>query len=85
MFSTVKKGCAFVDSHVLLEQINIVVPSVQTRRNLVFKTPKAGTNVMLRSPNYIMCKNFNVISSYCDIFSCTLNQISRTADLYLHL
>lgn len=73
----------FIDCSDILEQISFNVPSYPTRNIVTFRQPQARTNIMLNSPMYVMCKNFNDICMYCDIFNCSLNQFIILANRYL--
>lgn len=56
-----------IDCSSLLELINFRVPQFNARQNNTFYIPNARTNVLKKSPIYVMCQNFNNISNQSDI------------------
>lgn len=67
-----------VDCSDILSQLNFLIPRVSNRNSLTFYNPAAHTNLMLKSPIYVMCSNYNSICHICDIFTCTLNNLYST-------
>ena len=68
-----------IDSPELLAQINFYVPRQGSRQNVFFYNNVARTNLLLRSPVYVMSNNFNSISHLCDINNCTLKELMNMA------
>lgn len=67
----------FIDSPVLLGYVNFRVPRLGSRHTELFYTDRANSNLLLSSPIYNSCSNFNKISTECDIFNCSLDQLKR--------
>lgn len=57
-----------VDAPKLLESIHFNAPVVNTRNFVPFHLPVPSTNMLLKSPIYIMCSYYNDFGSNCDIF-----------------
>lgn len=55
-----------IDSPELLSMVPIFIPRISSRTSLDFYL-FARTNVLLKSPIFIMCGNFNKIADLCDI------------------
>lgn len=68
-----------IDCPDLLAQMNFYIPRLQSRQNIVFYSSRARTNILLRSPIYVMSENFNNISDLCDINTCTLTELINKA------
>lgn len=64
-----------IDCTFLLNKISFNVPRLSSRHLYVFHLPTSRTNIMLRSPIYLMCSSFNAICSTCDINYDSLSQI----------
>lgn len=71
-----------VDCPSLLQFVEFYVPQA-TRLDHVFRCPQPRTNVMLKSPVYVMMSNWNQIASVCDIFNCSITEIRRVASRLL--
>lgn len=72
-----------IDSSFILQYINFRVPSSNTRLNTTFSCPVARTNLILKSPVYVMCNTFNHISNECDINFCSLKILTSTLRNFL--
>lgn len=68
-----------IDCPSLLSMINFNIPLFNSRQSLVFYNNRPRTNVLIRSPVFTMCANFNRISNTCDIFYDSINQVKRAA------
>lgn len=66
-----------VDCSYLLQKLNFHVPRIHSRQVLWFYLPIARTNVILKSPIYTMCNNYNIISQKADINNCTLSELKQ--------
>lgn len=69
----------------LLHALNFHVPQYSARRVADFVLPLARTNIMLRSPLYVMCSNLNKIGMFCDIHSVDVKQLRFFIVEYQHL
>ena len=67
-----------IDCSMLLSSLNILVPRLTTRSIQFFYCDQIKNNVCCRSPIYMMCNNFNLISGLCDINCDSLKQICTT-------
>lgn len=56
--------------------LELYVPREASRCNNIFRCPKARTNIMLKSPIYVMTGSWNRIAGDCDIFSSSLGAVS---------
>lgn len=70
---------ANVDSPSLLGSFNIRVPRFGSRDDCMFYCQNARTNVLVKSPIYVMANNYNHISRHCDINACNLNNLLAAA------
>lgn len=61
LFNLLNNG---LDSPTLLENINFFVPRPASRSSNVFYCVKPNTNVMIKSPIYRICTNFNSLSDF---------------------
>lgn len=68
-----------IDCPELLAQINFYTPRLQSRQNVFFYNNRARTNILLKSPIYVMSENYNNICQLCDINICTLNELTTKA------
>ena len=68
-----------IDSPNMLSLINFNVPQFNNRQSMVFYNTRPRTNLLLKSPIYKMCTNFNLICESCDLFFDSLNNIKRSA------
>lgn len=64
-----------VDCPPALSQLNFLVPRAASRNPLTFYCQPARTNIMLKSPIFVICSNYNSICDTCDIFNCSINTI----------
>lgn len=64
-----------VDSPALLEHIPFKASSIITRRDVTFYCPAPRSNVLLKSPIYMICQNFNRLSHLIDINCCTRREL----------
>lgn len=71
-----------IDSSDVLAYIQFRVPSVNTRLNVTFACPIARTNLILKSPIYLMCNAFNQISGECDINLCSISVLINNFHRY---
>lgn len=69
-----------IDAIDILSQINFYVPPLRTRSSLPFYCTRARTNLNLKSPVYVMCTSYNMISHDCDIYNDNLRNIIKTAE-----
>lgn len=65
-----------IDSPELLECVKIMAPGTAARRHRIFSLPRARTNLMLKSPIYVMLKLGNCVHEAGDIFYCNLSYLS---------
>lgn len=72
-----------IDSPELLGQLNFSVPRLSNRHNLTFYCNTPRTNMLLKSPVYVMCSNFNKLCHVCDIHFCSLRELIHIAVQYL--
>lgn len=72
-----------IDCINILNMINIHVPKGSTRFTVAFRCSRARTNILLKSPIYVMCSNYNNICNRCDIFYCTLQELTKCSLEYL--
>ena len=72
-----------IDCSVLLSQLNLQIPRINSRNNLTFLCNKAQTNLMSKAPINFMCINANKLSAVCDIFSCSITELKDMANVYL--
>ena len=70
-----------LDSSLLLGMLSFQVPRITSRQTHTFYCNTPRTNVLLRSPVYIMCNNFNKISNVCDINCSTFSEITNSFNL----
>lgn len=67
-----------LDCAYLLGKMVFHVPSLQTRSlHSYFYLSVPRTNVLMFSPVYIMCRNYDIIKNSIDIFNCTVTQLQR--------
>lgn len=64
-----------IDCPDLLSQINFYTPRLGLRQHKDFLTNRANTNILIKSPVYVMCNQFNEISKFCDIHFSPLKHI----------
>lgn len=64
-----------IDSPGLLRQISPAISRHERRHHTVFYCPKARSNLMLKSPLYVMMQNTNAVATECDLYT----------DSYLHV
>lgn len=57
-----------IDSPWLIPKLKFCVPRLETRQRVVFYLNRPRTNVLSKSPVYVMCNLVNGISNLCDIF-----------------
>jgi hypothetical protein len=57
-----------LDCPPLLDSINFHVPRISSCSFVPFYCGKARTNIYLKSPIYLMCKNANDYCADCDLF-----------------
>ena len=70
-----------VDCSDLLSQLSFLVPRQTSRQDITFYIDTARTNVLIKSPIYVMCSYFNKISCNCDLYADSLNQVLNVARL----
>lgn len=60
-----------VDCPELLLQLNFSVPRSNSRaeNNNCFYLPKARTNIMVKSPMFTVCKDYNSVDTHLEIYS----------------
>lgn len=68
-----------IDLPDILAKFNFNVPRYSSRNPCALYCPAAKSNVMLKSPLYTMCSNYNKISTHCDINTCSLNELLKLA------
>jgi len=72
-----------IDSPALLSSIFFLVPRHSTRYSQTFFLPRPRSNMLLKSPLYVMCDTFNKISHLCDINVSPINAIvGAIIDMY---
>lgn len=69
----------------LFSLLELCEPRECSRTRHMFVCPRATTNMLVKSPVYLMINTYNKISRYCNIFDCTLQSLVRTAVDRLHL
>ncbi|KAJ8980525.1 hypothetical protein NQ317_008322 [Molorchus minor] len=67
----------------LLAQLNFYVPRLCTRNNLTFYCTAPRTNMLLKSPIYVMCDNYNKLCHICDINFCNVKELIQKAIQWL--
>ena len=75
-----------IDSPHLVSLLNFRVPRVNSRLSSTFYCQSTRTNVIKRSPTYVMTTNFNLLSPFCDLNTSSIGQmvgIARTTLLPL--
>ena len=70
-----------VDCSLLLEKINFVVPRSNKRQTVTFYCDACRTNLLRRSPLFVMCNNYNKICSKCDIYFDSVKTIKKVIEL----
>ena len=68
-----------IDSPDLMSLLNFREQRESTRRIQLFNCPRAKTNLMLKSPVYVMLSRFNKISHLCDLFNNSLDSVLAVA------
>ena len=68
-----------IDSPELLVQLHFFVPRLANRHNLTFYFNTPRTNMLRKSPVYVMCGNFNKLCHLCDINFCSLKELIQIA------
>lgn len=66
-----------IDCGQLRSEVVVNVPAKTLRNNRLFVLPSARTNVMLRSPLYVMFKRGNILNQHRDVFNDPVNDILR--------
>ena len=66
-----------IDCAWILSRINFLVPRYASRCSYLLQAPYPKTNLMLKSPLFVMITNYNKISHMCDIFNISLKQIKN--------
>lgn len=64
-----------LDCSLLLGMFSLQVPRITSRQTHTFYNKMPRTNVLVKSPIYVMCNNFNKISYMCDINCSTFSEI----------
>lgn len=71
-----------IDCPALLNLITFRVPRSGSRQGDVFLCPQPRTNLMLKSPVYVMTKCFNRISCQFDIFESSVRELRALVEVY---
>lgn len=71
-----------IDCTVLLGQLSYRTQRPCSRYSVVFWSPQARTNIMLRSPLYVMTSNFNKICGDFDIFNSSIAELAALVNRY---
>lgn len=72
-----------IDCCALLGIIKFNVPRINSRHNPTFRFDIPRTNILLKSPMYVMCQNYNNLCDLCDINCCSLDTLIEIAILNL--
>lgn len=68
-----------IDCASLLSLLQFNVPPIATRKTITFYCPTVRTNLLAKSPIFVMSNNYNRISNNCDINCCSLRDLKTTA------
>ena len=68
-----------MDCSELFSVLNFRTPRESERFCRLFDCPRARTNIMLKSPLFIMTNTFNRIANECDIFRDSLGTVLGAA------
>lgn len=71
-----------IDCPAMLNFINFRIPRSGSRHDDVFLCPQPHTNIMLKSPVFMMIKFFNRICSQFNIYESSLGDLRRLVEVY---
>lgn len=71
-----------IDCPALLGRLSYRTPRPGSRHGVVFWSPQARTNIMLRSPMYAMTNNFNKVCRDYNIFTNSIRELNALVDRY---
>lgn len=71
-----------IDCPPLLEMIDFKIPRAGSRHDAVFLCPQARTNIMLKSPVYVMTRCFNKICSHFKLLDSNVAELRRLVEIH---